>query len=173
MPPAATVCGRKGYTIQVSFPRQVALETVREMIEIFHRSPCPPVKAIMRVHRQDDHLISFSEDGYSLNFELHPKKRHQTRMRPVVNALIECVIWHGGKVHLAKDMILTREQFQRLYPRYGAFLSVKRRLDPQDLFASDMYRRLIRVEAASPAAPAEEVPEIHVVKLAAPHETTG
>jgi decaprenylphospho-beta-D-ribofuranose 2-oxidase len=98
----------------------------------------------MRVHRRDDYLISFSEDGYSLNFELHPKKRHEERMNRFVDDLIECVIRYGGKVHLAKDHVLSRNQFQRLFPAFRQFLRIKQRLDPDELFQSDMYRRLIR-----------------------------
>jgi len=47
-------------------------------------------------------------------------------------------------VHLAKDHVLRRGQFQRLFPEYRRFLQIKRRLDPDELFQSDMYRRLIR-----------------------------
>ena len=98
-------------------------------------------------------MISFSEDGYSLNFELHPKKRHIESMNRFIDELIECVIRHGGKVHLAKDHILNRDQFQRLFPNYAKFLEIKRRLDPGELFQSDLYRRLLAGESDSAARP--------------------
>jgi FAD/FMN-containing dehydrogenase len=144
IPSAAAVCGSRGYTIQLTFPRSDAREAITEFIRLCQDSPCLPAKLIMRVHRRDDYLISFSEDGYSLNFELHPKKRHEKRMRRFVDDLFECVIRYGGKVHLAKDHVLRRGQFQRLFPEYRRFLQIKRRLDPDELFQSDMYRRLIR-----------------------------
>jgi FAD/FMN-containing dehydrogenase len=144
IPSAAAVCGSRGYTIQLTFPRSDAREAISEFIRLCQDSPCLPAKLIMRVHRRDDYLISFSEDGYSLNFELHPKKRHEQRMRRFVDDLFECVIRYGGKVHLAKDHVLRRGQFQRLFPGYRQFLTIKRRLDPDELFQSDMYRRLIR-----------------------------
>jgi FAD/FMN-containing dehydrogenase len=65
-------------------------------------------------------------------------------MNRFVDDLIECVIRYGGKVHLAKDQVLSRNQFQRLFPKYRQFLRIKQRLDPYELFQSDMYRRLIR-----------------------------
>jgi FAD/FMN-containing dehydrogenase len=137
------MCGHHGYTIQVSVPRREALEAITELITICQGAPCPPVTTIMRLHRRDDHTISFSEDGYSLNFEFHPKRRHAARMRPHVDALVDCVIRRGGRVHLAKDMILAREQFRRLYPEHTRFLQMKQRVDPLGLFASDAYRRLL------------------------------
>lgn len=149
IPSAAAVCGPRGYTVQLTFPRSAAQEALSEMIQLCQASPCLPAKLIMRLHRRDNHLLSFSEDGYSLNFELHPKKRHVQRMNRFVDDLIECVIRYGGKVHLAKDHVLNRDQFQRLFPRYVEFLEIKRRLDPDEVFQSDLYRRLIRDQAGS------------------------
>jgi decaprenylphospho-beta-D-ribofuranose 2-oxidase len=147
IPSATAVCGFRGYTVQVIFPRQEAQAAITEMINLCQASPCLPAKLIMRVHRQDDYLISFAEDGYSLNFELHPNRRHVARMDQFVDDLVESVIRFGGKVHLAKDMVLKRDQFQRLFPKYGEFLAIKQRVDPDEIFQSDMYRRLIRESA--------------------------
>jgi decaprenylphospho-beta-D-ribofuranose 2-oxidase len=144
IPAAATVCGPLGYTIQLTFPRSAAAESITEMIGLIQASPCCPAKLIMRVHRSDDYLISFAEDGYSFNIELHPKQRHVKRMNRFVDELVECVIRYGGKIHLAKDQVLNRDQFQRLFPNYAEFLQIKRRVDPDELFQSDLYRRLIR-----------------------------
>jgi decaprenylphospho-beta-D-ribofuranose 2-oxidase len=68
-------------------------------------------------------------------------------MRACVDELIECTIRYGGKVHLAKDDILKPDQFRRLFPRHGEFLAVKRRLDPEGLFSSNLFRRLFPDEA--------------------------
>jgi len=47
-----------------------------------------------------------------------------------------------GKIHLAKDQVLTPEQFYRVFPRYRDLLAIKRRLDPDGLFTSDLARRV-------------------------------
>ena len=54
-------------------------------------------------------------------------------------------------------MVLTRGQFQRIFPAYEDFLAVKRRLDPDELFQSDLYRRLIRDAESGPAEAAPEI----------------
>lgn len=151
IPSAAAVCGPYGYTIQLTVPDTEALDAITEMLKVCQKSPCYPAKLIMRLHRRDNHILSFCEDGYSLNFEFHPKKRQIAEMKEYADELIEIAIKHGGKVHLAKDHILSRSQFQRLYPRYGEFLAIKRKLDPEELFQSDIYRRLIRDESAEAA----------------------
>ncbi|MBW2277751.1 MAG: FAD-binding oxidoreductase, partial [Deltaproteobacteria bacterium] len=85
VPPAHLVCGPRGYTVQLTFPRADAREAIVELLEICQWSPCPPVTTILRAHKPDDALISFSEDGYSLNFEFHPKKRHEAGSREAVD----------------------------------------------------------------------------------------
>jgi decaprenylphospho-beta-D-ribofuranose 2-oxidase len=142
VPPPNILCGPHGYTVQITIPRPVAKEAMTEMLELCQSIPCPPVTTILRLHRRDDHLISFSDDGYSLNMEFHPKKRHAKKMAVFMQKFIECGIKFGSRVHLPKDMTLTRNQFQRLYPRYKEFLEVKHRWDPETLFQSDMYHRL-------------------------------
>ncbi len=142
VPPAHLVCGPHGYTVQLTFPRSSAREAIIELIGICQSSPCPPVTTILRAHKPDDCLISFSEDGYSLNFEFHPKTRNETASREAVDRLIDATARRGGKIHLAKDQVLRPEQFYRIFPRYRDLLAIKRRLDPDGLFTSDLARRV-------------------------------
>ncbi len=113
-----------------------------ELLGICRSSPCPPVTTILRAHKPDDCLISFSEDGYSLNFEFHPKTRSEAASREAVDRLIDATVRRGGKIHLAKDQVLTPEQFYRVFPRYRELLEIKSRLDPDGLFTSDLARRV-------------------------------
>jgi decaprenylphospho-beta-D-ribofuranose 2-oxidase len=142
VPPAHLVCGPHGYTVQLTFPRHSAREAIIELLGICRSSPCPPVTTILRAHKQDDSLISFSEDGYSLNFEFHPKTHQEAASREAVDRLIDVTVRRGGKIHLAKDQVLTPDQFHRVYPRYRELLAIKQKLDPEGLFTSDLARRV-------------------------------
>jgi decaprenylphospho-beta-D-ribofuranose 2-oxidase len=142
VPPAHLVCGPRGYTIQLSFPREGAAEAIDELLGICRSSPCPPVTTILRAHKADDCFLSFSQDGYSLNFEFHPKRRHEKTGREVVNRLVDATIRRGGRIHMAKDQVLDPERFALLFPRFQDLLAIKARLDPLGLFASDQARRV-------------------------------
>ncbi|MBW2483276.1 MAG: FAD-binding oxidoreductase [Deltaproteobacteria bacterium] len=142
VPPAHLVCGPRGYTVQLTFPRSGAREAIVELLGICQSSPCPPVTTILRAHKSDNCLISFSEDGYSLNFEFHPKKNSEAASREAVDRLIDATARRGGKIHLAKDQVLRPDQFYRVYPRYKDLLKIKRQLDPEGLFTSDLARRV-------------------------------
>jgi decaprenylphospho-beta-D-ribofuranose 2-oxidase len=142
VPPAHLVCGPHGYTVQLTFPRESAREAIVELLEICQTSPCPPVTTILRAHKKDNGMLSFSEDGYSLNFEFHPKKRHEVASREAVDRIIDAVVKRGGKIHLAKDQVLRPDQFHRVFPRYKELMEIKERLDPEGLFTSDLARRV-------------------------------
>jgi len=142
VPPAHLVCGPRGYTVQLTFPRSQARDALVELLGICRSSPCPPVTTILRLHRRDEGLLSFSEDGYSLNFEFHPKKHNEAASREAIDRLLDATARRGGRIHLAKDQVLGPAQFRRIYPRYGELLEVKRELDPGGLFTSDLARRV-------------------------------
>ncbi len=142
VPPAHLVCGPRGYTVQLNFPGSDAREAIIELLGICQTSPSPPVTTILRAHKSDEGLLSFSEDGFSLNFEFHPKERHEVASREAVDRLIDATVKRGGKIHLAKDQVLRPEQFYRVYPRYKDLLEIKGRLDPDGLFVSDLARRV-------------------------------
>jgi len=142
VPPAHLVCGPRGYTVQLNFPESRAREAIVELLGICRSSPSPPVTTILRAHKSDDGMLSFAQDGYSLNFEFHPKKRNEKESRAAVDRLVDATVKYGGKIHLAKDQVLRPDQFYRIYPRYGELLEVKKRLDPEGLFTSDLARRV-------------------------------
>jgi len=142
VPPAHLVCGSRGYTVQLMFPKSCAREAIIELLEICQSSPSPPVTTILRGHKADEGLLSFAEDGYSLNFEFHPKKHNEVESRKAVDRIIDATAKYGGRIHLTKDQVLTPEQFRRIYPRYQELLEIKKRLDPEGLFSSDLAQRV-------------------------------
>jgi decaprenylphospho-beta-D-ribofuranose 2-oxidase len=144
VPPPDILCGPHGFTVQISVPQEHSIECIKEMLDLCRAAPCPPATTILRLHRKDEHLISFSENGYSLNVEFHPKARHRRAMREMTQKLFACGIRYGSKVHLPKDFSLDRRQFRQLFPNYRHFLELKKKVDPEALFQSDMYRRFTR-----------------------------
>ncbi len=48
----------------------------------------------------------------------------------------------GGRLYSAKDSVTSPETFHAMYPRIDEWLAVRRRIDPDGVFVSDMARRL-------------------------------
>src|SRR6478672_3214085 len=52
------------------------------------------------------------------------------------------VLEFGGRLYTAKDSRTTAETFHAMYPRIDEWITVRRKVDPHGMFASDMARRL-------------------------------
>lgn len=48
----------------------------------------------------------------------------------------------GGRLYTSKDSRATAETFHAMYPRIDEWIATRRRIDPDNVFASDMARRL-------------------------------
>jgi FAD/FMN-containing dehydrogenase len=84
-------------------------------------------------------LLSFPIEGYTLTLDLPVS---DPGLFPFLDRLDEIVLEHGGRVYLAKDARLQPETFREMYPRLSEWLAVKRRVDPDNRFDSDLARRL-------------------------------
>ena len=60
----------------------------------------------------------------------------------LVRSLDEIVLQYGGRIYLAKDVLLTPQMFRVMYPRYREWLVIKREIDPMLCFQSGLGQRL-------------------------------
>ena len=82
--------------------------------------------------------LSFPMPGWTLTVDLPI----EAGLDKLCDALDEQVISVGGRVYLAKDSRLSASAFRQMYPRLDDFLTVRREVDPQGIFNSDLARRL-------------------------------
>ena len=82
--------------------------------------------------------LSFPMPGWTLTVDL-PIEHGLDKL---CDALDEQVIEAGGRVYLAKDSRLSAEAFRKMYPRLDEFLAIRREVDPNGIFNSDLARRL-------------------------------
>ena len=82
--------------------------------------------------------LSFPMPGWTLTVDLPIEAGLDT----LCDALDAEVIGAGGRVYLAKDSRLSAAAFRQMYPRLDDFLAVRRRVDPEGIFNSDLARRL-------------------------------
>ena len=59
-----------------------------------------------------------------------------------VTELDRRVLEFGGRLYTAKDSRTSAETFHAMYPRIDEWIAVRRKVDPNGVFASDMARRL-------------------------------
>jgi FAD/FMN-containing dehydrogenase len=131
-------------TFQTFVPAGDAYETFLELLRYSQQQGCLPIWCIMKAHRTDPFLLSYQVDGFSLELYYPRDSRIWPNLEKVLRRMIEIALSAGGRFYLAKDRLLTAAEYRQSLgdSAIEAFLRLKRRLDPEGLWQSDLYRRL-------------------------------
>jgi decaprenylphospho-beta-D-ribofuranose 2-oxidase len=129
---------------QLFVPRKDAAAVFTTALTRVQEAGMPPFLTVLKLHRPDDFLLSEGVDGFSLSMDFAPGKRRDL-LTTTLNAITEEIVLPAcGRFYLAKDYLLTRDQARKSFgaEAMDAFIDMKRQVDPNELFVSDMYRRL-------------------------------
>jgi FAD/FMN-containing dehydrogenase len=135
------VYGRRGfYQYQALFPQSDRQAGLRELIERVSNSGRASFLAVLKsMGERSGGLLSFPLPGLTLALDLANAGR---RTVDLLGDLDQIVLRHGGRVYLAKDATLSRENFEAMYPDLPQFKQIKQQLDPSNRFSSSLSRRL-------------------------------
>ena len=128
---------------QIFVPDATARATLARALELCRRRGVVSYLGVFKRHRADEFLLSHGLDGWSLALDFAVPPREPKRLWDLTTELTELVLEAGGKFYAAKDSVLDAAQFAQAYgDRVERFRALKRTLDPGNLFASDLSRRL-------------------------------
>jgi FAD/FMN-containing dehydrogenase len=129
---------------QSFLPAETARAVYREILERSHRAGLTPYLGVFKRHRMDPFLMTHAVDGYSLALDFKVTRANRRRLWEHAADLTRVVLDAGGRFYFAKDSTLTAPQLERYLAeeRVQRFLSHKRRLDPEGLLQTDLWRRL-------------------------------
>lgn len=134
---------------QVFVPDTTARATMTEVLERCRRRGIVSYLGVFKRHRPDEYLLSHGLDGWSLALDFKIPPRDPKPLYELARELTDVVHAAGGRFYAAKDSVLDARQFAQGYgERLERFLAIKRAVDPGNLFASDLARRLGLVPAA-------------------------
>ncbi|HXJ34652.1 MAG TPA: FAD-binding oxidoreductase [Candidatus Eisenbacteria bacterium] len=131
---------------QTFLPAATARDVYREILERSHRAGLTPYLGVFKRHRMDPFLMTHAVDGYSLALDFKVTARNRRRLWEHAADLTRVVLDAGGRFYFAKDSTLTASQLETYLAeeRVQRFLALKRRLDPEGLLVTDLYRRIFR-----------------------------
>ena len=134
------IYGKRGfYQFQCVIPDAEAPRTIREMLETVARAGRASFLAVLKtLGGGGGGMLSFPMRGVTLALDF-PRKPGVEDLIAGLNRLAQA---RGGRVYLAKDALLTRDDFRAMYPRHQEFSALLERIDPNARFASDQSRRL-------------------------------
>ena len=129
--------GLRQYQYVVPFGREAA---VRRSFELVSKARAPSfVTVLKRFGPGDPGLLSFPMAGWTLALDFPARTRG---LAGLLGLLDQLVIEAGGRVYLAKDSRIPAELLPQMYPRLADFRKLRAELDPDELLASDLSRRL-------------------------------
>ena len=133
--------GKKGFTqYQCVLPGVSAHAALREIFETMRAERRSSYLAVLkRFGPEGPGPLSFPMAGHTLALDF---PLSDPGIFAFLDRLDAIVLAHGGRVYLAKDVRLSPENFRAMYSRFEAWQRMKKAVDPEDRFASDLSRRL-------------------------------
>lgn len=134
------IYGRRGfYQFQCVLPEAESVQGLRALLEETGRARKASFLAVLKTLGGEGRgHLSFPMRGHTLALDF-PRR---SGVEEVLRRLTHIVRDRGGRVYLAKDALLSAEDFRTMYPKLPRFLDVLARVDPAGRFTSNMARRL-------------------------------
>ncbi|HYK57517.1 MAG TPA: FAD-binding protein, partial [Flavisolibacter sp.] len=118
--------GKKGF---VQYQFVLPLQSKQGLIEILKRisdEGLGSFLAVLKVFGQQNDLISFPTEGYTLALDFPVRKG----LFSFLDELDEIVLKYGGRIYLSKDARMKPEIFWRSYPMAQKFLAIVKKYNP-------------------------------------------
>jgi decaprenylphospho-beta-D-ribofuranose 2-oxidase len=132
--------GKRGFVqYQLVVPPQQARECIKTVLEELAKSNQASFLAVLkRFGKEGEGLLSFPREGYTLTLDIPVT----STLLPFLDHLDEIVLKNQGRLYLAKDARLHPNAFRAMYPKLEQWQQIKKIVDPQGLFSSNLSRRL-------------------------------
>ena len=139
------VPGRGLIQFQPFVPRDRALDVFRDILRKSQERDLVPYLGVLKRHRPDPFWLTHAVDGWSLALDYKVTPARRDELFAFCRELSELVLAAGGRFYFAKDLTLAPGFARRMFPpeRLQAFLELKRELDPENLFQTRLWRRVL------------------------------
>lgn len=130
------IYGNKGlYQFQCVLPHQEARTALLKILEIINKSGQGSFLSVLKTFGKIPSLglLSFPHEGITLALDF-PNRGESTVN--LLNELYKVVLENNGKIYPAKDILLSKEMVEKMYPQLNEFEIIK---DPN--FISDWWKR--------------------------------
>jgi FAD/FMN-containing dehydrogenase len=125
-------------------PKEHAHEVFRALLTRSQQRGFVPYLAVLKRHRPDPFWLTHALDGWSLALDYKVTPGTRAELFAFCRTLAELVLEAGGRFYFAKDSVLPAGALARMFPpaRLAAFGALKRALDPEGRFETDLWRRV-------------------------------
>ncbi len=134
------IYGKNGFVqFQFILPKAVSFEGLKAILKRISQSGMGSFLAVLKLYgAANQNWLSFPMEGYSLALDF----KIQPNLVDFIRELTDQVVELGGRVYLAKDALLTREQFEQSYPKVEQFRALRKDMGLDAHFQSLLSQRL-------------------------------
>jgi len=132
--------GPRGFTqYQLVLPKDAAPSGLQVILARIAAAGLGSFLAVLKLFGPGNaNYLSFPLEGYTLALDF----KIQNRLFPFLDELDRIVLDHGGRLYLAKDVRMSREVFQKSYPRWEQFAQIRQQYQLDQKFHSLQSKRL-------------------------------
>ena len=129
---------------QAFVPAAAGHATYGEILARSQRAGLVPYLGVLKRHRPDPFWMTHGLDGWSLAMDFRVTRANRERLWQHCSALAREVTATGGRLYYAKDSTLAPDDLGDFYgeERVRRFLALKREVDPEGCWQTQLWRRL-------------------------------
>ncbi|MBD3727603.1 MAG: FAD-binding oxidoreductase [Moraxella osloensis] len=134
------IYGKNGFVqFQFILPKAVSFDGLEAILKRISQSGMGSFLAVLKLYgAENQNWLSFPMEGYSLALDF----KMQPGLVEFIRELTDQVVELGGRVYLAKDALLTREQFEQSYSKVEQFRTLRKDMGLDAHFKSLLSQRL-------------------------------
>ena len=134
------IYGKNGFTqYQFILPKEASFEGLGKILTKIADSGKGSFLAVLKLYgKENENYLSFPVEGYSLalDFKIEPS------LFVLLDSLDEIVNEYGGRIYLTKDVRVSKEVFEKGYPKIDEFRKFREKEGMDRVFNSLQSRRL-------------------------------
>ena len=134
------IYGSKGFVQYQFFVPSYSKEKIIFVLEYFKKTRVPCFLTVLKKFgKRNSSYLSFPDEGWTLTTDI---PNCIPKLNEIINSLDKEIAKSGGKIYLTKDSMQSPDIFKRTYPYLSEWKKVKKELDPEYKFISDISKRL-------------------------------
>ncbi len=118
------IYGKNGFTqYQFILPKENSFEGLREILTKISNSGKGSFLAVLKLYgKENENYLSFPIEGYSLALDF----KIEDGLFELLDVLDEIVVRYGGRIYLTKDVRVSKDTFEKGYPKIDKFRKFRR-----------------------------------------------